>query len=106
MRRAMISYSVGLSIEGKKLATSSFSAHAARLPFAVACARKRISRSLAASVPLPMRQAKESWMNIGSKTRSWCPTSRWCTTRSRKSAANTSRGFGPSVTKQIERPGR
>jgi len=30
-------------------------------------------------------------------------TSRWCTIRSRKSAAKISRGFGPSVTKQTLR---
>ena len=32
--------------------------------------------------------------------------SRWCTTRSRKAAAQTSRAFGRVTTKQMERPGR
>jgi len=45
-------------------------------------------------------------MNRGSNNGSTRDTSWWWTMRSRKSAANTSRGFGPSVTKQIERPGR
>jgi hypothetical protein len=44
-------------MEGKKLATSSLSPHAARRPFAVTARRNAISRSLAASVPLPTRHA-------------------------------------------------
>lgn len=49
-----------LWIVGKKLATSSLSAHAGRRPLAVARRRKVVRRSLAARVPLPRRQAKES----------------------------------------------
>ena len=42
-------------------------------------------------------------MKVRSKTGSWCATTSWCTTLSRKSAAKTLRGFGPSEMKQIER---
>jgi hypothetical protein len=44
-------------MDGKKLATSSFNAHARRWPFAVTRRKKVISRSLAASVPLPLQHA-------------------------------------------------
>ena len=44
-------------------------------------------------------------MKVRSKTGSWCATTSWCSTLSRKSAAKTSRGFGPSEMKQIERLG-
>jgi len=99
-------YSVRLWIDVKKLATSRRSAHAGRRPFAVTRRSIAIRRSLPASVPLPFRQANESWMKPGSKVGSSRDTSRWWTMRSRKSAANTSRGLGPSVTKQIDVPGR
>jgi hypothetical protein len=67
-RDVSISSSVALWMDGKKLATSSLSAQARRWPFAVAARRNDISRSLAASAPLPRRQAYESWMKWRSNT--------------------------------------
>ena len=61
----------------EKPATSSLSPQAPRCPFAVTRRKNSINRLLAASVPLPFRQAKESRMKIDSNTRSWWETRRW-----------------------------
>ena len=85
---------------------SSWRYHARRDPLHVTRRANNRTRSTPASVPFPVRHANESWMNRRSQAGCSCPTSTWCTTRSRNFAAKISRRFGVSSRNARKRPGR